>query len=190
MKNVIDLEKTSAVGTDSVTASSAVSLSVVHYYQNGQTWSSDYCGGLSSNPTIATAGCAITSFAMVERYYGGSDDPGEVNSCLGTNAYPMSWTTAAVKYGLSSPTVNTYSDETLNQAQAYSDACENIRTYSKPVIIGMKPKSGTGDSHFVVAKGVAPENAYIYINDPDSGKNYSVLSQYTSTYYVYEIIVY
>ena len=168
---------------------SAFVSNVTHYYQSGgQSWSSDYCGGSSSNPTIANAGCAITSFAMILGHYGLSANPGQVNSTLGSSAYPFQWYTAASVYGLSSPTITTFSNTYAQKALAHSTICSYVRN-DIPVIVGLKNSSG--NTHFVVARGAAPQNAYIYIYDPSYNTDNTVLSQYTNNgYYVYEIIVY
>lgn len=164
-------------------------ISMTHYYQSGQSWSSQHCGGISSNPTIASAGCAITSFAMVEKYYGGSHNPGQVSTNLGSSAYPMDWYTAATAYGLSLPTIIPYSDNILDKGRASGTTCSYVRS-NKPVIVGMKNRN-TGGTHFVVARGAAPQNANVYIYDPASNTDYTVLDQYYNDgYYVYEIIVY
>lgn len=101
----------------------------------------------------------------------------------------MSRTSAATKYNLSSPTVLKYSNSTLGIANAHSQICSYIRS-GKPVIVGLAKKTDSSDTHFVVAKGAAPQNAYVYIDDPGYYTDNTVLSQYTTDYYVYEIIVY
>lgn len=191
--SAIESTDTLSVTASSVTYStndlnSAKYISMTHYYQSGQTWSSKHCGGISSNPTIGKEGCAITSFAMVEKFYGGSANPGQVSDTLGSNAYPMNWSAAATAYRLSSPTINYYSNNILDKGKASSTICGYVRS-NKPVIVGLKNSSG--NTHFVVARGAAPQNANVYIYDPASNKDYTVLDQYyNDNYYVYEIIVY
>lgn len=158
------------------------------YYQSGQSWSNKHCGGISNNPTIEKEGCAITSFAMVENFYGGSDNPGQVSDTLGSNAYPMNWYAVATAYGLNSPTINYYGNNIVDKGKASSTICGYVRS-NKPVIVGLKNSSG--NTHFVVARGAAPQNANVYIYDPASNNDYIVLDQYyNDNYYVYEIIVY
>lgn len=167
---------------------SAKYISMTHYYQSGQSWSNKHCGGISSNPTIGSEGCAITSFAMVERFYGGSDNPGQVSDKLGSSAYPMNWGTAASVYGMNSPSISYYNNTMLDKGKASNSICTSVRS-NKPVIVGLKNSSG--NTHFVVARGAAPQNAYVYIYDPASGVNASTLNTYyNSGYYVYETITY
>lgn len=191
--SVSAVETTGITGTVSYSTNdinSAKYISMTHYYQSGQSWSNKHCGGISSNPTIGSEGCAITSFAMVERFYGGSDNPGQVSDKLGSSAYPMNWYTAATTYGLSSPVVTPYSNNVLDKGKANSTICGYVRS-NTPVIVGLKNKYNSKDTHFVVARGAAPQNANVYIYDPSSKNDYTVLDQYyNDDFYVYEIIVY
>lgn len=79
---------------------SARTLSVVHYYQNGQSWSNDKMQ--NAGVTIGSQGCCLTSFAMIERFLGGADDPRAVNTKMGNYACDIkngfSYTEAAKKY--------------------------------------------------------------------------------------------
>lgn len=61
----------------------AVILSVPSYKQCDGAWGSDPLGTCSE--TMCSAGCAVTSTSMVFTYFGGTQDPGELNACLTSN---------------------------------------------------------------------------------------------------------
>lgn len=73
---------------------SHVRLTVPAFSQNDPRWRNNIMQ--TCNRTIGQAGCALTSTAMVFKYYGAVDkDPGKLNTCLGRNACPISWSIAA-----------------------------------------------------------------------------------------------
>ena len=55
-------------------------LDVTFFSQKDPAWSGDYLG--NSQLTIGTSGCALTSLAMVARYFGYDTDPGRLNTSL------------------------------------------------------------------------------------------------------------
>ncbi len=61
----------------------AVLLTVPSYKQCDSAWGSDPLGTCSE--TMCSAGCAVTSTSMVFEYFGGTQDPGELNACLTSN---------------------------------------------------------------------------------------------------------
>lgn len=129
--------------------------------------------------TIGKSGCCLTSFTMIQRYYGGTDNPAQVNAKLGNAACPFVYGTAASKYGY-----------TYNLASSSSVA--NFKSYIKgaiasgnPVLIGMEYAGGT---HFVAAYGYNGDE--IIISDPAS-VNYQYLSDYLNKgYTVYRLCTY
>lgn len=61
-------------------------LPVAPYWQCSPAWGSNVmqtCG-----QTICNSGCLLTSASMVFRYYGSHLNPGQVNTCMGTDACP------------------------------------------------------------------------------------------------------
>lgn len=160
------------------------------YYQSGQSWSDDPCNG-KSGATIGNEGCAITCFAMILSHYDITANPGEVAEKLKSNAYPtFNWYYAANYYGINSPTPTYYTNSTVDKGNANSKICSYVRS-NTPVIVGLKNKNNSNDTHFVVARGVAPQNANVYIYDPSYNDNHTVLDEYyDEDYYVYEIIVF
>lgn len=154
--------------------------------QSDSRWGSIKLGLNDSNPTIASQGCALTSFTMVTNFWNNtSSTPANVNTTMGSAAYPFDWSTAATRYfggvtpyrqGSDSNPITTSSGITYTRQQL---------KLGRPVIIGMYSPTTT---HFVVAVGYY--NGEIYIIDP-AARNYTKLSQYTNTgYSIYEILAY
>lgn len=149
-------------------------LSVVHYYQSGQSWSNDIMQ--NAGLTIGKSGCTLTSFAMIQRYLGGTDDPGQVNVKMGNYACDkdtgFSYTVAATKYNFT--IINRLRDETkIDIDTSRSFIIGGINTYH-PVLVGLKKSQSV--THFVVAYGHLGNT--IYIHDPASGRDYTLLSDY------------
>ena len=132
---------------------------------------------MTEGKTIGSAGCCLTSFTMIQQYYGGTDSPAQVNSKLGNSACPFVYADAASKYGY-----------TYNLASDMSYAINYIKgaiCSGNPVLVGMTSSSGT---HFVAAYGYDDNN--IIISDPAS-RNYQYLSQYLNTgYSIYRLCTY
>lgn len=168
-------------------------LSVKHYFQSGnQSWSNDYCG--NSKVTIAYGGCAITSFAMVENFFGGTSNPGDVNKAMGASAYPnFDWSLAASLYNLNynyKKDLKDYSNTMLDKGAAHGTIANYIREENIPVIVKLTKKNNASDTHFVVAYGVSPQNAIVYIHDPSYWEDRPTLEKCYDDYYVSRTIVY
>lgn len=196
MRNGLRLDKGKTDSKNIITSipgvAESIFLNMPHYYQSGQSWSNDIMQ--SQGLTIGSAGCALTSFTMVTNYYGYTDNPGEVNSKLGSAACPLAWSTAGSKYSLSLV-------GNISAATSESDAKTFILgalRQNRPVIVGFKKGTST---HFVVARaylretydpseGLYGEETF-YIYDPSSGRDYSYLDDYLAAdYYVYSLKVY
>lgn len=161
---------------------SSKTLYFKHYYQDGgESWCNDVMQ--TCNKTIASSGCCLTSFAMIQRYFGGSDNPGEVNTKLGTAACPFNYNTAANKYGY---TISGFKNETVSDDYAKSFIIGAI-TADRPVLVGMHTDTGSG-THFVAAYGYSGNT--IYIHDPASNRNYTTLDAYLSSYYVNRLVIF
>jgi hypothetical protein len=63
-----------------------VSLNVPTYNMHSSPWYDDNME--TCDEEIGDAGCCLTSATMVFGYYGSSDDPGDVNTCMGNSACP------------------------------------------------------------------------------------------------------
>jgi len=138
---------------------SASSLSqpsnVPHFYQTDSSWGGGHLGTCST--TIGLSGCAITSIAMVFKYFGANIDPGTLNSWLTNNGgYEngclVYWSTAA---NVSSNITYVGSvGEDWGRLQSELDE-------GYPVIVEV---NNSGTQHFVVVTGYS--GSTYYINDP------------------------
>lgn len=161
---------------------SSKTLYFKHYFQDGgESW----CNNImqTCNQTIAKAGCCLTSFTMIQRYFGGNDNPGEVNTKLGTAACPFNYSTAANKYGYS---ISGLKMEAVSDEYAKSFIIGAI-TADRPVLVGMHTDTGSG-THFVAAYGYNGNT--VYIRDPASNRNYTTLDNYLNSYYVDRLVVF
>lgn len=154
---------------------------ITTYYQNGgQPWSNTLLNGCVSQPyTIGEAGCAITSFAMIASKYGSTDNPGQVNTKMGSSACNFNHSLAASLYGL-----------TLNPlAVNGSTISSNYTTMRGSLVLG-KPLMVTlgkpgGGYHFVILKSFIKysDGSYNFgIKDPTYNK-FTWLSQYMNANY-------
>ncbi|MGB2762543.1 MAG: hypothetical protein WBC21_03310 [Minisyncoccales bacterium] len=138
------------------------------FSQNDPAWKNDViqtCG-----LTIGGYGCALTSDAMVFKYYGIIyQNPGLLNTCLGNYACPLYWSVAA----------NSCSQSKATYVGAWSFSYNKLYSMlsaSRPPILRLVK----GNSHYVVVtsgSGTNPSN--YWINDPWDGKS-KQLSAYTN----------
>lgn len=153
-----------------------------HYFQDGgESWCNDVMQ--TCNKTIAKAGCCLTSFAMIQRYFGGNDDPGQVNTKLGTAACPFDYSVAASRYGYS---ISGFKNEKVSDDYAKSFIIGAISA-DRPVLVGMHTDVGNG-THFVAAYGYSGNT--VYIHDPASNRNYTTLDSYLNSYYVDRLVIF
>ena len=156
-------------------------LLVPAYSQCASPWSEACLFNLGKPPnctcgTMCQKGCAITSAAMVFRYYGSSKDPGQVNTCCGTyncrNDCRLAWECAA----------NACSDYKARHIQYhpfYWGLLCTLLPQAKPPIVGLVKGNS---QHFVVVyksvgKPIDDPTGY-YINDPADGSTHKTLATY------------
>jgi hypothetical protein len=126
------------------------------------------------NRTISQAGCALTSAAMVLKYYGVRTDPPTLNSCLGNRACPLWWGPVA-----SSCSERKVSGVAFKQGFSYT-VIDQYLAAGKPVIVWVRTR--TGGTHFVVVNGGSGRHPGGYtINDPADGSSNKTLAHYTNT---------
>jgi len=143
--------------------------------QGDSRWSSEIMQ--TCNKTIGAAGCCLTSFTMIQRYFGGTDDPAQVNKKMGNAACPFVYQTAANLYGYD---CNVATGASITRYVDYIKGAINV---GAPVIVGMSYSGGT---HFVAAYGY--DDNEIIISDPAS-RNYTLLSQYTNNGYTVDRLI-
>ncbi|EOD00636.1 C39 family peptidase [Caldisalinibacter kiritimatiensis] len=159
------LNRSGSVGIQSVLN---ISLPVLAFDQHDPEWKDDIMetDGLS----IDHYGCALTSVAMVFRYFGINTDPGKLNEDLGDYACPIHWYRAAELGSDGKAELVTFkeypSDSDVINATVAALQDDN------PVIVGFKkPDDGT---HFVLVKSV--------IGDGLSWDDYGVIDPNGATY--------
>jgi len=160
-------------------------LNVTNYFQSGETWSGDEMETLGD--TIGESGCLLTSFTMINDYYGSNDDPHDVNIQLGDYACPFYWFNAANQYNL---TLDAFQDNSSN-SYAKTFIKGSLRN-NKPVIVGFDKSSA--NTHYVVARGfdiMTDDTEHFYINDPASSRDYPTIQDYLDDgYYIHKLAVY
>lgn len=146
-----------------------VLLDVPLFSQNDPAWKNNVmqtCG-----QTIGVAGCALTSVAMVFKYYGAvNKNPGQLNTCLGNYACPIYWGVAA----------NSCSESKATWVGSWSFSYSKLQSMlsaGRPPIVKLVKGSLT---HFVVVRsGSGSQPGGYRINDPWDGA-VKFLSDYTN----------
>ncbi len=127
--------------------------------QSDPAWGNDIMR--TCNKTIANSGCCLTSFTMIHQYYGGTNNPGQVNKIMGNSACKFQYNVAANKFGY---TISNYlyNDNGIpnNDAMAFCLASIDERM---PILIGMSKGQRT---HFVAGYGYHYGKVTITIRDP------------------------
>jgi len=172
------------VGTPSPTPEPEINLNVPdlkQYYSPASLWGNDPYDHLQGK-TIESVGCALTSAAMVLRYYNHDVFPGELNQWLIDHPHGynregwVNWATVAVFTKQNAKKINPLLPLKHLEWKRISQHDDNIvdgqLTLTQPVILNVP-------GHFVVAKGKT--NSDYYINDPASN-SFSLLSQ-TESYH-------
>lgn len=149
---------------------SNVRLTVPTFSQNDSRWKDKIMK--TCNQTIGVAGCALTSTAMVFKYYKAVDkDPDKLNTCLDKKACPINWSTAA----------NSCSENkakwVASWSFSYSKLVSMLNAQRPPIVYLVKDKN----THFVVVTAGSGDKPSGYdINDPWDGTS-KKLSSYTNT---------
>ena len=149
-------------------ADSAMTIPVMG--QQDGTWSGAPLG-TSPTDTIASAGCAITSVAMLLRYYGVDTDPGALNSWLTVNGgYAFDdgliWN-AVTSYTGSRVAFSAWTGADIGLIQSELEA-------GRPVVAEV---SLGGNQHFVLIVGYSAESGF-QINDPWFGDSVNFSDRY------------
>lgn len=143
------------------TPAQAVILPVPSYKQCDPAWGSLSLGTASCSLTICSHGCAVTSAAMVFRYYGGTYNPGQLNTCLrnngGFNGCYIVWTACR-------PSGVTYHGSFSGSQVAIRDRVNAELNAGRPVIAYVIKSGQSTPSHFVVITG--NNNGQFQMNDP------------------------
>lgn len=120
--------------------------------------------------TIGAQGCALTSTAMVFKYYGVDIDPLRLRNCLGVGACPLRFGAAGSNCSggkVQGGEIQSFNFDTMraNLEKGY------------PVIIGFAVNSWA--SHFVVVNGGSGADPNNYtVNDPWDATNYKTIGEF------------
>ena len=136
-----------------------ISLNVPAYSKYSYPWYDDWME--DEHEQIQYKGCCLTSATMVFGYYGSSDNPGEVNTCMGDDA--CLWTFAKG---------DDCSDNTADWDDfvwaSYAALTLNLNEGYPPML---QLRKGVNDEHWVVVKAVSggTEADDFTAIDPDGG---------------------
>lgn len=148
----------------SAVAAADVRLNVPMYDQQDEAWSGDQLGECKDT-TVGSAGCAITSIAMVFKYYGVDTDPQDMNNWLIKENYydggcDVEWRFADDRDEIV---------EWIGDPPADLDLIKSELDNRYPVIAKvMIPISKGETGHYVVVTGYSETETGLkfYINDP------------------------
>lgn len=137
-------------------AAATEKLDVPSYLQTDSRWSSDIMGQPGNcGATLGSAGCAVTSTAMVFKYYGVQTDPKDLNNWLrennGYSSCLIKWSKAAEMTGGGVKYVT----------MKYNPTEDSIISYLSSGV----PLIADLNGHFEVITGYAG-SSYYYVNDP------------------------
>ncbi len=143
-------------------------LEVPSWGQRDPRWSSLHLG--TSSATMYWSGCAVTSCAVVGRYFGSTKDPGQLCLALDANggfdsSGNLSWAKVPSAEGGTIALVGVFSTD-LGRINGELDA-------GNPVIAEV---SFSGNTHFVVLTG--HDGGTYYINDPRYGDSSTINERY------------
>lgn len=128
---------------------------VPYYWQGDPQWGGNKIGACNNN--IRNVGCALTSLAMIFRYYGVNHNPGSLNSCMGSAACLMDWKNSKIT-SCSAGRVKWVS------RPGFSYALLEQELKKAPVILEI---ANNGNLHFIVVLGGSGTNPQNYtVNDP------------------------
>lgn len=128
--------------------------------------------------------CAVTSTAMVFKYYGASSlTPRSLNNCLGTKACPIYWQYAADNCDDCWNTLNAGAYYVGKYSFAYTTLASALNS-GRPPLLELY-KSSTNGYHWVVVRkvyGDGTQASHYTINDPANG-SVRPLTDYTNNGY-------
>lgn len=172
-----------ALGASSAFADRQMDVPVFGQGQQGQSWANDQLGTCSLK--MKGWGCAVTSAAMVLKYYGLSTDPGELNSWLkGQNGYAWDslgngrcniyWSVAATR----KESITWTGRYDYRNVPADLSKIKTELNNGYPVIAEMCPNyvPFANSYHFVVITGYS--GSTYYISDPWYGDTSSINARY------------
>ncbi|CAN5568999.1 hypothetical protein BH20VER3_BH20VER3_07110 [soil metagenome] len=139
-----------------------VELPVPPFRQGDERWADDPLGGVQENGTLGSAGCAVTSAAMIFQSYGIASDPQQLNWFLtATGGYtPQGW----IYWDRATWWAPDRVRHIYEDLPSY-DLIDSNLARGNPVIV--RVRFGSGITHFVVIAG--KEGFDYLIRDPGAG---------------------
>jgi hypothetical protein len=135
--------------------------SVPQFYQTDEPWDAARLG--SCAPSVGSSGCAVTSLAMVFKYFGVETDPGALNTWLrehhGYASGCLIYWPSAADIDPSRVTWVGTAGEDWNRLKSELDS-------GNPVVLEVHVG---GSSHFIVATGHSADTFYIHDTTADGG---------------------
>ncbi|MDB5079164.1 MAG: hypothetical protein JWP00_1088 [Chloroflexi bacterium] len=169
-KYSIDLSNNQVASVDVavVKAKASNKLNLPLFSQEDPRWKDYSLGGCGT--TIGAQGCALTSTAMVFKYYGVDTDPKQLRNCLGYSACPMRWGSASGNCSGGKVSGGEIRSFDFNAMRASLEQ-------GFPVIVGFS--IWTARTHFVVVNGGSgtDPNGYTVI-DPWDATDYKTLGEF------------
>ncbi len=138
---------------------------VPFFWQANGRWGSRIMGGTCTCKRISACGCALTSAAMIFKYFGVDTNPGKMNACMKQKACPFGWP---------------YAPRRCSEGQLYyagsvrfswERLSREVNAHRTPVILRMHRGYST---HFVVVlrgQGKLAKNYFIHDPQYASGAN-------------------
>lgn len=173
--------------------SSYKNLDLTQLMQTDPAWENIPLNGSTSGNTIGTAGCGITSYAMILNYLFGvsSHTPATVNTTLGSAAASVSNSWGGY-YNLTCTQYYPDSTSVADEKAFLTVLADLIHNEDKPLMVSIR--KSTGGMHYVAAQGYSIDysgNVNLLIRDTltRSGVNIPSLNSYlfTNTYGNWEL---
>ncbi len=157
LKHVLDLTafKITSIAVPAQAPAGSRRINLPLFTQTDPQWKNDYLG---CGTTIGSQGCALTSTAMVFKYFGVNTNPKLLKNCLGYRACPINWGGAG----------SACSEGKVSGGEIRNfdfNATQDALARGLPVIVGFQVN--TARTHFVVITGGSGTDAANYsVVDP------------------------
>jgi len=135
-----------------------------YYSQRDSDWANDEIAGIDGL-TMAKYGCAISSVAMVLKYYDENVEPDDI--AKKTSAFASD---GSIKWSYPTTKYDVVLDSSTGHGNIDWDEVEDSINHQRPVIIFIKGSS-SGSGHYVVIHGYDSKNKDFVVHDPYWGSN-------------------
>lgn len=159
-----------------------VTLDVTPFAQCSPPWQDFHLFNDSNCATLCAEGCAITSVAMVFKYFGANTNPGILNNCSAAKGTCSDGTPCCIVWWNAAEYCSDNRAQ-LNGIWAFNptDLCSMLRLGRPPIV---EVRTARNNQHFVVVyagEGYDPSSPSDYrIIDPSDATSYKRLSYYST----------